>query len=306
MAADRMTRTMISPHVHRETPQAFDTSALIHLLADGNFDAAYALVNLAALPNMDRDFRAIVGTQPWESLFQDTRQQSGIAAGPALVELPRRPYAREQMVGALLRADATCPCVIWLRSPFDISGLRRQLTLRLSGRFPDDFDVLIHFFDPRIAPLLCEVLAPKVLDAYFAPASAWHWRDARTGELHTLRHSGPADMPLDLPVTFTEAQQNALIEPTLVDRLVAAFEERFGIQYAEHPYAHWHQRATETYTRVKALELVSEPDILRLSLYAMLHEPGWWESPAIQSRLRRLIGGESTVEQVIAAFGGAA
>ena len=98
-----------------------------------------------------------------------------------------------------------------LTSPLGAKVLQAQLAARTSATLPDNFNVVLRYFDTRILPVLLDVLKPEQRAAFLSCASAWNFVD-REGVLQPLagvRFS--PDALFETPLQLDAAQEKAML-----------------------------------------------------------------------------------------------
>jgi hypothetical protein len=122
--------------------------------------------------------------------------------------------------------DAKWACaisVVCSALPFDVAVA--ALRLRCDATLPEDYAVVLRYFDTRILPSLMNVLEANQRDGFLAMASRWLYLN-REG-LWTRMEPEQADHKGDdlLPLKLTLDQQNALMRACEADTVLALLQE---------------------------------------------------------------------------------
>jgi hypothetical protein len=114
--------------------------------------------------------------------------------------------------------------VIMLTSPLQVESLRNRLTARLDVRISEDMKAMLRFFDPRIFEGLMNVLDPKQLAKFLAPAGRW-WYVDRAGKFISVDAKFNAVDESAVPLELNAKQEFDLIDASDPDRVLAFLRE---------------------------------------------------------------------------------
>jgi hypothetical protein len=202
----------------------------------------FLLLDQSAFPNLPKR-KAALSRYPHDSLLASETAIDG--ASPLLIELPS--LAEDEITRELLRW--LCEQGLWanglmlLCSPLPFSELKARLKIRTEARLPDNFAVLLRFFDGRIFPQLMSVLSAQQRKQFVGCAGEWHFV-ARDGTFQTLADVQFEEADLfEPPLELSQAQQNALLEASQVDAVIDQLLRHAQVGYAQTPYEQYRRIA---------------------------------------------------------------
>ncbi len=191
-------------------------------------NALYCLADHAGMPGLHRELLRF--GLPWASLFQDSPEQSALAAAPLLFPLlADDERANHRFLQWLAAHGSYTSSILILSSPETLDVLRTRLARRMHARVSDDMDVLLRYFDPRVFESLVAVLDDGQRNDFLAPADCW-WYPNRSGELlcQEARHAeGKGDAPLQL----SAKQEFALLDASEIDQVAAQLQSMLPDAY---------------------------------------------------------------------------
>lgn len=178
----------------------------------------YALVDHGAIADLTK--RLSKFGVSWTSLFEGSRDQGALSVAPILVPLHQdgQALASKSAVNWLCEQGRFTSSLLFLMSPMDTPTLARRLTLRLDATLPDNLDIVLRYFDTRIFDALMTVFEESQRDAFLGVAKVWS-SVGRSGSIQSYAASFQEDEGESLPIEFTPAQENALIELSEPDQV---------------------------------------------------------------------------------------
>lgn len=184
----------------------------------------YALADHGGMPGLHKELaRAPVS---WRNLFEGSREANAIAVAPLLFSLTD---AHERRVPGLANWVAQhgtfTSSLLLVVSPLPIDELAARLARRLDAALPENMNVLLRFFDPRVFEALVQALEPAQLQAFLGVADSW-WYFDRRGALVPQASRHVAQDAYAAPLLLTTAQEAALLaasEPDQVAEQLATF-----------------------------------------------------------------------------------
>ena len=110
--------------------------------------------------------------------------------------------------------------VTWLRSDLRLDDLTLRLRARTEAVLPDAHCVLLRYFDPRVLPILRDVLDERARADFFSIGHAWQYLD-RAGMLQTIVMDQRRDAdPFLPPMRIADAQFAALLSASEIDSVM--------------------------------------------------------------------------------------
>lgn len=178
----------------------------------------YALIDLANLPTEARRLQREFQATNAQCLLGDVALATQLAS-PWLVPLPTR-----QTSISPFRASADLAfrsaAVSWLRSELPLPELARRLHARTHARLPDRYDVLLRHFDPRVLPVLHDVLTAHQQAAFFALGLRWHYLDRESSPCSISLSTAPAVDAFSAPLQLDDGQAGELLDAAEIDAVM--------------------------------------------------------------------------------------
>ena len=178
----------------------------------------YALVDLANVksdaPPLHRSYAALNAI----CVLGDLSPAAQLAS-PWLVSLPLAGSAAltcRRTVELARRSSA----VSWIVSNLPASELARRLRARTEARLPDHYDVLLRHFDPRVLPILHQVLRPPQRDAFFNLGVAWLYLDRAASLARIELTPAPGHDCFEPPLQLDDNQAATLLDAAEIDAVM--------------------------------------------------------------------------------------
>jgi hypothetical protein len=182
-------------------------------------DHFYLLIDQAAFPNIKRR-KITLALLPHASVLPSATAFDG--ASPLLLEIDSLgdDETTQRIVQWLCEQGRWANGLMALRTPLPLPELRKRLNTRTEAILPDNYRVLLRFFDGRILPTLASVLKPAQRMQFLGCVTEWHYAD-RDGILQAVKDvQFENEDSFDAPLKLDQAQQNALIQASEVDAVI--------------------------------------------------------------------------------------
>jgi hypothetical protein len=182
-------------------------------------DHVYLLIDQAALPNIQKR-KAAFAALPHDSVLPSVHAING--ASPLLLEIDSfsEHTAGRQLVQWLCEQGKWANGLTLLRTPLLLSELKDRLQLRTEAVLPDNYRVLLRFFDGRILPTLLSVLTPAQRKPFLGCAREWHYVD-RDGALQAIPDvQFESEDSFEAPLELDSQQQDILLQTSEVDAVI--------------------------------------------------------------------------------------
>lgn len=179
----------------------------------------YALVDMAGLGDEKAAIKALGSLKLGGaiSILGDARPQAARAM-PWLLPTNHRVDGRWLARSAAWAVAG--PCLTWLASPLLLGDMAARLASRTDATLPDSYDVLMRYFDPRVLPVLHQVLSSEQASTYWAFGHSWAYLD-RTMQLKSLDLMPAAQRdPFNPPLELDQEQFGALLSASEVDQVM--------------------------------------------------------------------------------------
>lgn len=228
-------------------------------------DHFYLLIDQCAFPNLPRRKLAL-SRLPQTSLLPTFDAFDG--ATPMLIQVDSlcEDSATQELMQWLCEQGQWANGLMMLRTPLPLMELRNRLKARTEATLPDNFHVLLRFFDCRILPQLLSTLAVEQRKHFLCCAREWHYVD-REGSLQTLGGvEFSSDDEFDPPLVFDEMQQNVLIKAADADAVIDILRRhaQFEIQHTP-PEQYRHVSGL-----VRAAKSYGVADVPHLAAFSMI------------------------------------
>lgn len=196
----------------------------------------YALVDMAGIGDdraAAKALRTFKGAQAISVL--GNRGSDAERAVPWLLRANH--HADDRWLRATAQWAAHDPCLTWVASPLQPDDLAARLRARAEALLPDDYAVLLRYFDPRVLPVLQHVLTEEQADAWWALGHSWAYLD-RAMSLQCMALTLPsADDTLAVPLRLDQAQVDTMLSASEIDRVMPELVREVPDAFLERPTA---------------------------------------------------------------------
>jgi hypothetical protein len=181
----------------------------------------YGLIDHAGVPGLAA--RLTESASKWVSLF-DSEDRDILSVAPLLFRIGTGQDGTQQrrLVRWLVQQGTYASSIVLMASPLSIEPLAHRLRKRLDAVLPENMEILLRFFDPRIFEQLSVVLSAEQKQAFLSVAEHW-WFVDRRGHLQEVDAIFSETDHFTAPLTLNSVQESALIdasEPDQVAQLV--------------------------------------------------------------------------------------
>lgn len=181
----------------------------------------YLLVNQAAFAGHMQPVQGLTGFQKC-ALLKQAEEACCDLATPFVVALEGALSDKGRARALRRLCDEGCygNALSVIDSNLSLHDLANALTARCEAQLPENYDVLLRYFDTRIMATLIHVLSPVELEAFFSCAQSW-WYSDRSGALVQAFSAGvQGSEKFVSPLRLTVEQQNALIQAGETDAVI--------------------------------------------------------------------------------------
>lgn len=237
----------------------------------------YCLADHGGMPGLRRELdRARVG---WYSLFEGSTEENALEVAPLLFSLDEAVDARRfELLRWVAEQGTYASSLLLLATPLDLHELGARLTHRLDAALPDQIDVMLRFFDPRVFEALAATLDSAQKDAFLSPAECW-WFVDRGGVLRAEpSHFSPAD-PFEAPLQLDARQEKALVAASEIDRVKTRLAEIMPAPFAALLPPEHHPFLSEQLDAARRLGVWSTHELALYCAAALLDGPAFTETP---------------------------
>ena len=171
----------------------------------------YCLADHSGMPGLRRELdQAHVS---WTSLFEGSGEAGAIEVAPFLFSLDEAfESGRANLIRWVAEHATYTSSLLMLATPLDLRELAARLARRLDASLPDQIDVMLRYFDPRVFEALTLALDDVQKDAFLGTADCWRWVD-RGGAIHTMPARFHAADSFTPPLRLDTRQERAKSAP---------------------------------------------------------------------------------------------
>lgn len=189
----------------------------------------YGLIDHAGLPGLAA--RLTESSSEWTSLF-DSEDPDILSVAPLLFRIGTGQDGMQQrrMVRWLVRQGTYASSIVLMASPLALQPLAHRLTARLDAVLPENMDILLRFFDPRVFEQLMVVLTSEQKQAFLSVAERW-WFVDRRGHLKDVAATFCATDYFTGPLVLNAMQEGALIDSSEPDQVAQLLQSGVPVDY---------------------------------------------------------------------------
>jgi hypothetical protein len=177
----------------------------------------YGLVDHAGLPGLAASLTES-GAQ-WISLFE-SQDPDILSVAPLLVRIGtgQDGIRQRRVVRWVVEHGTYASCIVLMASPLPPQRLAARLAARLEGLLPENMDILLRYFDPRVFEQLMVVLSAEQKQAFLSVAEHW-WFVDRRGQLQEVASKFARADNFVAPLELSTVQEAGLIDASEPDQV---------------------------------------------------------------------------------------
>lgn len=189
----------------------------------------YGLIDHAGLPGLAA--RLTESSSEWTSLF-DSEDPDILSVAPLLFRIGTGQDGMQQrrMVRWLVQQGTYTSSIVLMASPLALQPLADRLMARLDAVLPENMDILLRFFDPRVFEQLMVVLTAEQKQTFLSVAERW-WFVDRRGLLKDVDATFCATDHFVAPLALNTVQESALIDASEPDQVAQLLQSGAPIDY---------------------------------------------------------------------------
>jgi hypothetical protein len=193
----------------------------------------YGLVDHAGLPGLAA--KLVESRSEWISLF-DSEDPDILSVAPLLFRISTRHdgLAQRRFVRWLVQHGTYANSVVLLASPLALQPLAVRLMARLEAVLPENMDIVLRYFDPRVFEALMAVLSAEQKEAFLSVAGHW-WFVDRRGQLQGVSAKFHATDQFTAPLILDTAQEAALLDASEPDQVAQLLQSGAPDAYEKLP-----------------------------------------------------------------------
>lgn len=258
-------------------------------------DHFYLLIDQAAFPNIQRR-RTAFAALPHDSVLTSVTPIDG--ASPLLLEIDSLSDHQKtrQLVQWLCEQGQWANGLIVLRTPLHLAELRSRLQLRTEALLPDNYRVLLRFFDGRILPALISVMTLAQRKPFLGCAKEWHYAD-RDGVLQTIPDvQFESEDSFEAPLELDNRQQDVLLQASEVDAVIDQLHRH--MQFDGTPPENY-RRVAPLVASARNYGIKDTPHLAMFSLIGMQEGAEFHAQPQWQTLLEKVRAGALSFPQAL-------
>jgi hypothetical protein len=160
-------------------------------------------------------------------------------------------------------------------SNLSLRDLASALTARCEAQLPENYDVLLRYFDTRIMATLIQVLSPVELETFFSCAQSWWYSDRNGVLVQAISADVPRSEKFASPLRLTVDQQNAFIQAGETDAVIDVLVQSKVEPLLDMPYPERYPIVHRYLEAARGWRLSSPRDLASYCTLALLHGEGF-------------------------------
>lgn len=235
--------------------------------ATGRF--LYGLIDHAGLPGLAA--KLTESASEWVSLF-DSQNADILSVAPLLfrIRTDQEDIQQRRLVRWIVQQGTYTSSIVLMASPLSLQALARRLTARLDAILPENMDILMRFFDPRVFEQLMLVLSPEQKQAFLGAAQHW-WFVDRRGQLQEVAAAFSEADTLTVPLVLSVAQEGALIDASEPDQVAQLLQSGAPDDYQTLPPPERHDFIVRHAEAARLVGIAATHELALYCVLALLH-----------------------------------
>jgi hypothetical protein len=234
----------------------------------------------------------------WISLFDGSKEEGALTVAPILfqIEADQSGMRHYRLLNWVCERGAYTSSILLLASPLAMPELARRLALRLEAVLPEEIEIMLRFFDPRIFEQLMVVLSEEQKQAFLSVAYCW-WFVDRRGQLQDVSAVFAESDSFEVPLILTVKQEGFLLDASEPDQVAELLQSGVPDEYQSLPLS---ERYDFIVRHMAAARLVGIESTHELSLYcalALLHGEHFATQKNWEAALQDVQAGNLSLEQ---------
>lgn len=191
----------------------------------------YALADHGGMPGLTKQL--IRAKAEWLSLFEGSTEENALSAAPLLIKMKvESGKIKHRILVDWLAEHATySSSLLFFASPLSMPELAHRLAARLDAVLPEEMEILLRFFDPRIFEELMSALTAEQKQNFLSLAHCW-WFVDRRGQLQKVEATFADNEPFQAPLILTVVQESALLDASEPDQVAQLLRATVPEEYA--------------------------------------------------------------------------
>lgn len=189
----------------------------------------YGVIDHAGLPGLGA--RLTDSASEWMSLFE-SEDPDILSVAPLLFRIGTGQDGTQQrrLLRWLVQQGTYASSIVLMASPLALQPLAHRLTARLDAVLPENMEILLRFFDPRVLEQLMVVLSTEQKQAFLSVAEHW-WFVDRRGHLKEVAATFCAVDDFIVPLPLSTVQESALLDASEPDQVAQLLQSGAPIDF---------------------------------------------------------------------------
>jgi hypothetical protein len=234
----------------------------------------------------------------WVSLFDGSGEENAISVAPLLfrIEVDKSGIQHRGLANWIGEHGTYSSSLLLLASPLPLEQLARRLAVRLDAVLPQDMDITLRFFDPRIFEQLMQVLSAEQKHAFLSVAHGWWFADRR-GQLQEVSAVfSEADL-FEAPLILSMVQEHALLDASEPDQVVDLLQSTVQDEYLALPAQDRHDFIVRHMTAARLLGIEATHELALYCALALLQGEQFATQKHWQAALQEVQSGKLSLAQ---------
>jgi hypothetical protein len=261
----------------------------------------YGLVDHGGMPGLAKKLDQ--ANIEWVSLFAGSKEENALSVAPLLfrIDTDGSGVQHRALLNWVGENGAYTSSLLLLASPLSMHELAHRLTRRLDGVLPEDIEIMLRFFDPRIFEQLMQVLSAEQKQAFLSVAHRWWFADRRGKLQDVAAIFSEADIH-EIPLMLTVAQENALLDASEPDQVAELLLSGVPDEYLALQPPQRHDFILRHVASARLLGITATHELALYCALALLHGEQFATQENWQSGLQGVLAGTMSLEQAAQQF----
>lgn len=229
----------------------------------------YGLIDHAGLPGLAA--RLTESASEWVSLF-DSQDPDILSVAPLLfrIRTGHDDVRQRSLVRWIVQQGTYTSSIVLVASPLSLQQLANRLTVRLDGVLPENMEIRLRFFDPRVFEQLMLVLSLEQKQAFLSAAQRW-WFVDRRGHLQEVAAEFFEADTFTAPLVLSALQEDALIDASEPDQVAQLLQSGAPDDYQTLPPPERHDFILRHADAARRIGIEATHELALYCVLAMLH-----------------------------------
>ncbi len=240
----------------------------------------YGLADHAGMPGL---VKKLAGSKmKWISLFEGSKEENAFAVAPLLFQIKadQTGIQHRTTIDWIGEHGTYTSSLLLLTSVLPLYELKRRLAVRLDAVLPDDVNIMLRFFDPRIFEQLMRVLSHQQKQSFLSVGDNWWFADRR-GDLQRIESSFSSTDLFESPLYLNTEQESYLIEASEPDQIAQLLQSTVPNEYQLLPLPEQHAFITRHMAAAQQIGIKATHELAFYCALALLYgdafatQPDW-------------------------------